>query len=220
MIFPPEVRLLTASMASGTPAIPLTASSEMFVSTTPCSTRCRTVCMSTIREPDVPTRDTPRATMPARGGGPGAGRADQVHAARDDAVEVEVGKSADRKTGEGVHDRVRPGEVDRLREEHGHRNHDRHVRVAGLERLVLRVYNPSRQAVLLRDRSENLRQAGQPVVVDVHGVERQALDPGYGRTDRVHEPHRPRGADHGDTIAGPQLARRGDPGVGVAGVVS
>jgi len=53
-----------------------------------------------------------------------------------------------------------------------------------------------------------------------HGVERQALDPGHGRTDRVHEPHRPRGADHSDPITGPQLAGRGDACVGITGVVS
>jgi len=71
--------------------------------------------MSTIREPDVPTRYTPRETMPSRSS----------------SARVPIAKPAKALTIE-----FGPVRSIACAEQHGHRHHDRHVRVAGPERLV------------------------------------------------------------------------------------
>ena len=55
-ILPPDVRASTAASASVTPSIPVTASTEMFVSSSPASSFRSTAFMSGIPDPLVPKR--------------------------------------------------------------------------------------------------------------------------------------------------------------------
>ena len=70
MILPPEVRFITALMASPKPAMPVTAHSEIVVSMTPSSILRRTVRMSDTSEPEVPSMKIWRSMMSCRSKSP------------------------------------------------------------------------------------------------------------------------------------------------------
>ena len=70
MILPPEVRFITALMASPKPAMPVIAHREIVVSMMPASILRSTVRMSDTSEPEVPSMKIWRSMMPCRSKSP------------------------------------------------------------------------------------------------------------------------------------------------------